>query len=110
MAETDSTMIDTTTQAATDQEEKNPIVDVDILILVKSAQNQNGLRHNDYARYHHYCIRKLHRMRKSLKFTQGRKQYVKKVVTAEEAQKNQKFIHLQVFKCEANWAYAMNQK
>ncbi len=80
MADTDSTMIDTTTQAATDleqskleEEKKNAMIDVDILILVKSAQNQNGLRHNDYARYHHYCIRKLHRMRKSLKFTQGRK-------------------------------------
>ena len=22
------------------------------LLLVKSSQNQNGLRHNDYARYH----------------------------------------------------------
>lgn len=49
-------------------------------------------------------------MRKSLKFTQGKKQYVKKLVTAEEAKKNHKFIHLQVFKCEANWAYAMQQK
>ena len=49
-------------------------------------------------------------MRKSLKFTQGKKQYVKKLVTADEAKKNHKFIHLQVFKCEANWAYAMQQK
>lgn len=78
--------------------------------MVKSAQNQNGLRHNDYGRYHHYCIRKLHRMRKSLKFTQGRKQFVKKQVTAEEAKKNHKFVQLLVFKCEANWAYAMQQR
>lgn len=94
------------------EEEKKqvPQLDVDVLIMVKSAQNQNGLRHNDYGRYHHYCIRKLHRMRKSLKFTQGKKTYVRKVVTAEEAKKNHKFIHLQVFKCEANWAYAMQQK
>jgi hypothetical protein len=50
-------------------------------------------------------------MRKSLKFTQGgKKQYVKRVVTAEEANKNHKFVHLQVFKCEADWAYAMQQK
>lgn len=48
---------------------------VDLLILVKSAQNQNGLRHNDYGRYHKYCVRKIYRLRKSLKFTQGRKQY-----------------------------------
>lgn len=94
------------------EEEKKPVpqLDADVLIMVKSAQNQNGLRHNDYGRYHHYCTRKLQRMRKSLKFTQGRKQYVQKKVTAEEAKGNHKFIQLQVFKCEANWAYAMQQK
>ena len=72
MAEESNThMIDTTT--TNEEEKKQSQVEVDILILVKSAQNQNGLRHNDYGRYHHYCIRKLHRMRKSLKFTQGKK-------------------------------------
>ena len=90
-----------------EEEKKQAQLDVDVLIMVKSAQNQNGLRHNDYGRYHHYCTRKLHRMRKSLKFTQGRKQFVAKKVTAEEAKGNAKFIQLQVFKCEANWAYAM---
>ena len=90
-----------------EEENKQAQLDVDVLIMVKSAQNQNGLRHNDYGRYHHYCTRKLHRMRKSLKFTQGRKQFVAKKVTAEEAKGNSKFIQLQVFKCEANWAYAM---
>jgi hypothetical protein len=70
MAEDNASMIDTTANATeVEEEKKQPQVDVDILIMVKSAQNQNGLRHNDYARYHHYCIRKLHRMRKSLKFT-----------------------------------------
>lgn len=41
---------------------------LNVLSLVKSSQNQNGLRHNDYARYHHYCIRKVHRLRKTLNF------------------------------------------
>jgi RNA-binding signal recognition particle 68 len=108
MAEGDINMIDTSSNQVAEEEKKNAgMIDVDILIMVKSAQNQNGLRHNDYGRYHHYCIRKLHRMRKSLKFMQGRKQFVQKRVTAEEAKSNHKFIHLQVFKCEANWAYAM---
>jgi hypothetical protein len=49
-------------------------------------------------------------MRKSLKFTQGRKQFVKRQVTAEEAAKNHKFVQLLIFKCEANWAYAMQQR
>ena len=35
---------------------------------------------------------------------------MKKSVSAEEAKKNHKFIHLLVFKCEAQWAYAMNQR
>ena len=49
-------------------------------------------------------------MRKSLKFTQGRKQFVKKQVTPAEASKNTKYLQLLVFKCEANWAYAMHMK
>jgi signal recognition particle subunit SRP68 len=81
-----------------------------LLILVKSAQNQNGLRHNDYGRYHKYCIRKIYRMRKSLKFTQGKKQYTQKKVTPAEASKNNKYLLLQVFKCEANWASGMQMR
>jgi signal recognition particle subunit SRP68 len=101
---------DTTAMTAQEEEKKGQTLDVDLLTLVKSSQNQNGLRHNDYGRYHHYCIRKLHRMRKSLKFTQGRKQFVKRQVTAEEVSKNHKYVHVLVFKCEANWAYAMQQR
>ena len=37
-----------------------------IMLLVKAAQNQNGLRHNDYGRYHKYCCRRMLRLRKSL--------------------------------------------
>ena len=40
------------------------------LLVVKSSQNQNGLRHNDYSRYHQYCVRKIHRLRKTVKFLQ----------------------------------------
>jgi hypothetical protein len=49
-------------------------------------------------------------MRKSLKFTQGRRQFQRKLVTPVEAQKNAKYLHLLVFKCEANWAYAMQMR
>jgi len=46
-----------------EEEEEAPkkIFSLDMLVLIKSAQNQNGLRHNDYARYHKYCSRKLYR-------------------------------------------------
>jgi hypothetical protein len=49
-------------------------------------------------------------MRRALKFTQGRKQFAKRIVTSAEAQKNTKYLWLLVFKCEANWAYAMQAK
>ena len=55
--------------SAPEEEKTQKQVQVDLLIMVKSAQNQNGLRHNDYGRYHKYCVRKTYRMRKSLKFT-----------------------------------------
>jgi hypothetical protein len=55
------------------EEEKMRDSIIDLLIMVKSAQNQNGLRHNDYGRYHKYCVRKIYRLRRALKFTQGRK-------------------------------------
>jgi len=61
--------IDEEDKSMADEEKQTRSVLVDLLIMVKSAQNQNGLRHNDYGRYHKYCVRKIYRMRKSLKFT-----------------------------------------
>mgnify|MGYP001113675975 CR=1 FL=1 len=29
---------------------------------------------------------------------------------AEDAIKNEKYLHILIFKCEADWAYAMNMK
>lgn len=87
------------------------------LLLVKSAQGQNGLRHSDYRRYHQYCIRKLHRLRKILNFThqhgnkpKQKQDYKALPVTAQEARLNEKFLHVALFKCEADWAFAMNMK
>ena len=40
-----------------------------ILLIIKAAQNQNGLRHNDYGRYHRYCCRRMLRLRKTLGYT-----------------------------------------
>ena len=62
-AENDKMEIDTTENAAVNNGEEEVKSDeesiknlaVDLLIMVKSAQNQNGLRHNDYGRYHKYC-------------------------------------------------------
>lgn len=40
-----------------------------ILLIIKAAQNQNGLRHSDYGRYHRYCCRRMVRLRRSLGHT-----------------------------------------
>lgn len=55
-------------------------------------------------------MRRIYRIRKSLKFTQGKKQYAKRLVTPAEASKNNKYLLVQVFKCEANWASGMQMR
>ena len=86
-----------------------------VLLLVKAAQTSNGLRHNDYGRYHKYCGRRMLRLRKSLQYTQSVKQnkkhvYVEKPVTAELVAQNPKYLQILIFKCESDWAYAMQMK
>ena len=85
------------------------------MLLVKAAQNQNGLRHNDYGRYHKYCCRRMLRLRKTLQFTQSQRQnkkyvYVEKPVTAELVAENAKYLQILLFKCESDWAFAMQMK
>ena len=87
------------------------------LLVVKSSQNQNGLRHNDYARYHHYCVRKIHRLRKTVKFLQqsGNKKkekqvFTRKLVEPEQAIRGEKYLEILVFKMEGEWAYAQDMK
>ncbi|GFV92379.1 signal recognition particle subunit SRP68 [Trichonephila clavipes] len=46
---------------------------LEILHIIKEAQQQHGLRHGDYQRYRSYCSRKLRRIRKSLHFMQASK-------------------------------------
>ena len=55
------------------------------------------------------------RLRKSLQFTQSQKQnkkhiYVEKPVTGELVAENAKYLQILIFKCEADWAYAMQMK
>ena len=69
-----------------------------LLLIIKAAQNQNGLRHSDYGRYHRYCCRRMLRLRKSLGHTQhSRKQnkkqiFVEKPVTTDLALTSPKFL------------------
>ena len=87
-----------------------------ILLIIKAAQNQNGLRHSDYGRYHRYCCRRMIRLRRSLGFTQVSRKRDKKQafherpVTTDLAKTNQKYLQILLFKAEADWAYAMQMK
>ena len=55
-----------------------PEVSLDIFDVIKSSRAQHGLRHGDYLRYRQYCARRLHRIRKTLKLTQGKGRFVKR--------------------------------
>ncbi|CAH8601954.1 unnamed protein product [Dicrocoelium dendriticum] len=81
-----------------------------VLALVKSAQQQHGLRHGDYQRYRQYVSRKLRRMRKSLHFQQGTRSKVTPKKLTSDIVTDPRFITLRVFEIERSWAYAMQLK
>lgn len=85
-------------------------VSLDILLLVKSAQNAYGLKHGDYRRYRQYCARRLHRLRKALSIPNGRKRFQKKMPTLEQYGKDARFLLLLVIQAERAWAFAMELK
>lgn len=81
-----------------------------VLYIIKSAQNQHGLRHGDYQRYQAYVTRRLRRMRKSLRFQQGtRSRVVPKKLTPEMITEARHLL-IAVFQIEQAWAYAMQLK
>eukprot|EP00316_Scyphosphaera_apsteinii_P020145 CAMPEP_0119310656 /NCGR_PEP_ID=MMETSP1333-20130426/19693_1 /TAXON_ID=418940 /ORGANISM="Scyphosphaera apsteinii, Strain RCC1455" /LENGTH=639 /DNA_ID=CAMNT_0007314875 /DNA_START=35 /DNA_END=1954 /DNA_ORIENTATION=- len=82
---------------------------LDIFDVIKSAQAQHGLRHGDYARYRLYCARRLHRLRKSLKFTHGKGRFVKRPLLPSVV-RDARFLMLPLFCAERAWSYAMQLK
>ncbi|XP_071952925.1 signal recognition particle subunit SRP68-like isoform X2 [Antedon mediterranea] len=83
---------------------------VPILQILKETQQQHGLRHGDYQRYRGYCSRRLRRMRKSLKFLQGkRNKFIKREIT-EEIVTDVRFLYLPLIHSERAWGHAMQLK
>ncbi|KAJ8963661.1 hypothetical protein NQ314_005452 [Rhamnusium bicolor] len=84
---------------------------VEILKLIKDAQQQHGLRHGDYQRYRGYCSRRISRLRKVLKIPQGDRRHFKKrdVTDAHVAnpRADERFLHIPLVLAERCWAYAM---
>jgi len=101
----------TTPQAKNDSAKvPESIYTLPLLKMIKEAQQQHGLRHQDYQRYRTYCSSRLQRIRKVLNFVQGdRKQFKKKEVTLDNL-KDEKFLHLPLIQAERAWGYAMQLK
>ena len=79
--------------------------------MLKTAQQEHGLRHRDYQRYRRYCNNRCRRIRKFLKFRQGeKKRVVPRKVTEYEAKQNALFVHLCIMGIEQDWAYSMELK
>ena len=79
---------------------------MDILSVTTSMQNQNGLRVNYYRRYAHFCKKKINKLRKFFKLTQGKKKYQKVEITADKIVDN-KILLIAILECERNWSYGM---
>ncbi|CAD6187039.1 unnamed protein product [Caenorhabditis auriculariae] len=97
-------------------ESVQPFPTLNILQVVRDAQQQHGLRHGDYQRYRKYCAAKLERLRKALKFTnqhtcvrKRKAKFVKRWVS-EEALKDPQFLLIGIFEAERRWALAMTEK
>ena len=84
-------------------------VKMDILSVTTGMQNQNGLRVNDYRRYAHFCKKKINKLRKFFKLTQGKKKYQKVEITADKIVDN-KILLIAILECERNWSYGMFHK
>ncbi|XP_014677050.1 PREDICTED: signal recognition particle subunit SRP68-like [Priapulus caudatus] len=93
------------------EEPKKEQFTLEILVVVRDAQQQHGLRHGDYHRYRSYCTRRLRRIRKSLHLcmTSGKRRYQSKKVD-EANLKDVRFLYVPLISAERAWSYAMQLK
>ncbi|XP_077300092.1 signal recognition particle 68 isoform X2 [Arctopsyche grandis] len=84
---------------------------IEILRIIRDAQQQHGLRHGDYQRYRGYCTRRIQRLRKVLKLPQGdRRHYKRKDVTVAllgAARADERLLRAPLILAERCWAHAM---
>ncbi|CAB4064511.1 SRP68 [Lepeophtheirus salmonis] len=84
---------------------------LELLKLIKDAQQKHGLRHNDYQRYRSYCGRRIARLRKALNFVQiEKKKFVKKDVDGESLKVSEKFLLIPLMDAERAWSYGLQLK
>lgn len=99
------------TGEAPKKETELPQFTLEILRLIKDAQQQHGLRHGDYQRYRGYCSRRISRLRKALKIPQGDRRHFKKREVTEahinSSRAEERLLHIPLVLAERCWAYAM---
>ncbi|XP_012283650.1 signal recognition particle subunit SRP68 [Orussus abietinus] len=83
------------------------VYSLEILKIIKAAQQQHGLRHGDYQRYRGYCSRRLRRLRKVLKVPQGDRRHFKRRDVMPVMVKDDKFLQIPLTLAERAWSYAM---
>ncbi|KDR24278.1 signal recognition particle subunit SRP68 [Zootermopsis nevadensis] len=89
------------------QSESEPAFTIEILKIIKEAQQQHGLRHSDYQRYRGYCSRRIRRLRKVLHVTQGDKRHFKRKDVTEAMLKDERYLYIPLMIAERAWSYAM---
>lgn len=87
----------------------NTKVKLDILQTITNLQNQNGVRMNDYLRYSKYCRKKINKLRKIFKLTQGKKKFIKVDINAENVT-DPKILLIAILDTERRWAVGMQMK
>lgn len=82
-----------------------------MLRIIKEAQQQHGLRHEDYQRYRGYCTRRVRRLRKVLKLPQGDKRHFKKrdvsIACMQGRKSDERYLQIPLMLSERCWSYAM---
>lgn len=97
------------TPETTEEKKDEPLV-VEILPVIKEAQQHHGLRHGDYQRYRQYCTRRLKRVRNSLHFKLGTRHGYKGKKITEENATDSRFLYLLLMEAERCWSAAMELK
>lgn len=81
-----------------------------ILATARAAQAAHGLKHGDFARYRQYCTRRLLRLRRGARLTQGRGRFAPRPIGADDARRDPRALLVVLFSAERAWAAAMAGK
>lgn len=76
--------------------------------IIYTARLQNGLRHNDASRYHHYCSARLAHLRSKLKHKHGRQRFVAKQLPFDFH--DVRYLHIPILQTERCYAAYLEAK